>query len=70
MSNINIDFPIEAIAVLDRLADLRGLTRSQFCMIAIGMMQVIDDGARLGFTAGLTMDRAKLDTVLAAPLIN
>ena len=63
-----IDLPRPIGAVIDRLAEERGLTRPGVVRQALGVLQVMHDGAKDGYMTGLTQDRSKLDTLIVAPL--
>lgn len=65
---VNLDIPRPAADVLERLAKERGLSKPAVVRQAIGILQAMHDGAKEGFTTGMTRDRSKLDTVLVAPL--
>lgn len=65
---VNLDIPGPASEVLTRLAKERGLSKPALVRQAIGILQAMHDGAKDGYVTGMTKDRAKLDTVLVAPL--
>jgi hypothetical protein len=67
-TRIVIDLSEPAATVLVRLAKERGLSRPALVRQAIGVLQAMHDGAKEGYLTGLTKDRAKLDSVLVAPL--
>lgn len=64
----NLYLPSAAVAVADRIGEEAGLSRKAVMVRALGILQAMHDGAKDGYTAGLTRDRAKLDTVLVAPI--
>ena len=51
-----------------RLATERNTTRAGLTLQALGLLHAAHDAARDGYYHGLTKDRAKLDTVLVAPI--
>lgn len=53
---------------IDRLALERKLPRNALVLQALGVLQLAHDAAKEGYYHGLTKDRAKLDTVLIAPI--
>ena len=65
---VNLHLPPNAIAVLDRLATERCLTRTATVRQALGVLQVCHDATRDGLLVGTSADREKLNTVLIAPL--
>jgi hypothetical protein len=67
-TRIVLDLPPPIVAVVDRLANERGITRPGLVRVAIGVLQAMQDGAKEGYLTGLTKDRAKLDTLLIGPI--
>jgi|HubBroStandDraft_5_1064220.scaffolds.fasta_scaffold181021_2 hypothetical protein len=67
-TRIVLDLPPPIVAVVDRLANERGITRPGLVRVAIGVLQAMQDGAKEGYLTGLTKDRDKLDTLLVGPI--
>lgn len=66
--NISLQVSRETADTIKRLARERNTQRPGLVLQALGVLQAAHDGAKQGYTAGLTKDRTKLDTVLVAPL--
>lgn len=53
---------------IERLAHERNVPRTGLILQALGLLHAAHDAGKDGYYHGLTRDRAKLDTILVAPL--
>lgn len=67
-TRVNLHLPPEIAAVMDRLADERGLTRTALVRQALGVMQVCHDAAKAGKHVGVSRSRDNLEIIIVAPL--
>ena len=67
-TRVNLHLPPEIAAIMDRLAEERGLTRTSLVRQALGVMQVCHDAGKDGLLVGTCRNREHLETVIASPL--
>jgi hypothetical protein len=65
---MNLRFPPDVIATVERLAAERNVTRATLIRRALGVLQAAHDGAKDGHFIGLTKNRENLDLLLVSPL--